>query len=307
MSEPLVSTGQAQAGPVQVQQTVVFADGDGGGNPCPVVFGADAWPAETMRELAAGYGEETGFVLAASGDADLRLRYFVPRHEMEMCVHATVAAVVVHGRAGGIPEGEVVVETPLGNRRVVWDKLQRSARVELFAPEFAPLVADPSEVLSALGASPEQLAPRLGPVRAVSVARPKLIVPLRDEQALDALRPDFERLWTLCERLGVTGMYPFALNAERADAAARQFPLRAGYDEDAATGVAAGALGAYLARYVAPSGSDGWQRWTIAQGRQLGRPSSMLAEALITDGRPVAARVGGAMRELGEREHRRNG
>jgi trans-2,3-dihydro-3-hydroxyanthranilate isomerase len=302
MSDDLVGAEQAQTTPVQVQRTVVFADGDGGGNPCPVVFGAQAWTAEAMRELAAGYGEETGFVLPSGNGADLRLRYFVPRHEMEMCVHATVAAVVVHGRSGAIPEAEVVVETPLGNRRVVWDKAAGSARVELFAPEFAAPVADPGEVLRALGASPAQLAAELGPVQAVSVARSKLIVPICDEQTLDALRPDFEQLWKLCERLGVTGMYPFAPKAEGADAAARQFPLRAGYDEDAATGVAAGALGAYLARYTAPGRADGWQGWTIAQGRRLGRPSLMLAEALISGGEPVAARVGGTMRELGVRE-----
>lgn len=51
-----------------VQHTVVFADGPGGGNPCPVVFGADDWPTERMQSVAATYGQETGFVLpAASG------------------------------------------------------------------------------------------------------------------------------------------------------------------------------------------------------------------------------------------------
>ena len=56
-----------------------------------------------MQAAAAAFGHETCFVLAptsaAEGEAgaDVRLRYFVPRHEMEMCVHATVAASVLLG------------------------------------------------------------------------------------------------------------------------------------------------------------------------------------------------------------------
>ena len=47
--------------------------------------------AEDMRQIAERFGHESGFVLPpdpASG-ADYRFRFFVPRHEMEMCGHAT--------------------------------------------------------------------------------------------------------------------------------------------------------------------------------------------------------------------------
>lgn len=59
---------------------------------------------------------------------------------------------------------------------------------------------------------------------------------MRDEGILDQLSPDFETLWDLCDQLRVTGAYPFTVSARGADAAARQFPLRAGYCEDPATG-----------------------------------------------------------------------
>ncbi len=284
----------------EFQQTVVFADGAGGGNPCPVVFGAEAWSSEQMQAIAASFGEETGFVLAPVAGGDIRLRYFVPRHEMEMCVHATVAAVVVAGRAGGLPAPTAVVETPLGPRQVAWDASAGSATVEMFTAHFGTPVSETDELLRALGTSPEQLANDLGPVQSVSVARPKLMVPLREGEAVDALEPDFEHLWELCERLGVTGIYPFSTNADEADANARQFPLRAGYDEDAATGVAAGALGAYLTRHT--SRSNGWRRWTIAQGRAMGRPSRIQTEVLVSDGALTDVRVGGLMQTIGERQ-----
>ena len=69
-----------------------------------------------MQAQAAAYGHETVFVLPPADGGDLRLRYFVPRHEMEMCVHATVAATVLLGRAGRLTRDPAAVETPLGTR-----------------------------------------------------------------------------------------------------------------------------------------------------------------------------------------------
>jgi PhzF family phenazine biosynthesis protein len=273
-----------------VVPTVAFADGAGGGNPCPVVFGADGWDAERMRAAAARFGHETCFVLAPQDgvEADVRYRYFVPNHEMEMCVHATVAATVLRGR-------DTRVQTPLGVLavRVEGDR----AVVEQFPPRLGAPVEDVAPVLAALGARPDDLA---GPVRSVSTARAKLMVPLVDEATLDGLAPDVDALWAVCERLGVTGFCPYTLNARDADAAARQFPLRAGYDEDPATGVAACALGAHLADL--DTGPDGWRRVTVAQGRAMGRPSRIEAEARREGGAVVETRVGGAAVVLGDPE-----
>jgi PhzF family phenazine biosynthesis protein len=46
-----------------------------------------------LRYSATELGHETAFVLEPREGGDLRLRYFVPRHEMEICVYATVATV----------------------------------------------------------------------------------------------------------------------------------------------------------------------------------------------------------------------
>ena len=286
---------------LDVRHTVVFADGDGGGNPCPVVLDADGLTTAQMQEAAAAFGHESAFVLTPddASAADVRLRYFVPRHEMEMCVHATVAATVLLGRAGALPpEREARVQTPLGVRRVWWDGDALHAEVEQFAPRFGPEVDVLDEVLAALGSPAEHLDRAVGPVRSVSTARPKLMVPLVDEAALDGLRPDGDRVAAVCDALDVTGLYPFAVRARGVDAAARQFPARAGYLEDPATGVAACGLASYLARHAdaGPGHREGWRRWTIGQGRAMGRPSLLSAEARVgPDGAIAETRVGGHM------------
>jgi trans-2,3-dihydro-3-hydroxyanthranilate isomerase len=269
----------------RIVQTVVFGDGAGGGNPCPVVFDADGLSTEDMQALAAELGHETAFVLEPRAGGDVRLRYFVPRHEMEMCVHATVASVVLLAREGRAAN---VVETPLGARRATVDVESGRAMIEQSTPVFGPPLEDPSRVLEVLGAEPVA-----GPVLAASTARAKLLVPLASEAALDGLHPDHPALWSLCDELGVTGFYPYTRDASGADAAARQFPRDAGYDEDPATGVAACALGAYL---TSQAGSDGWSTWTIAQGRAMGRPSLITAESLRIGDGVTATRVGGTMR-----------
>jgi trans-2,3-dihydro-3-hydroxyanthranilate isomerase len=270
----------------EVVHMVAFADGPGGGNPCPVVLDADDWTADQMQAAAAGFGHETCFVLTPDDPsaADVRLRYFVPNHEMEMCVHATVAATVLAGR-----DGTTRVQTPLGVRavRVAGDR----AMVEQFPPRFGAWIEDLAPVAAALGGE----VVLAGPVRSVSTSRAKLMVPVADEARLDALEPDVEALWDACEVLEVTGFYPYAVTGA-GRAAARQFPLRAGYDEDPATGVAACALAAHLAD-LAPA--DGTHRLTVAQGRAMGRPSRIEAEAVREGGTITATRVGGTATAAG--------
>jgi trans-2,3-dihydro-3-hydroxyanthranilate isomerase len=258
---------------------VAFADGPGGGNPAPIVTGADRLSDAEMRQAAAGFGFETAFVLAPRAGGALRFRYFVPRRELEMCVHATVAAVAMLMRAGSVPQ-EVTVETPQRLRRVVRDR-QGQVMVQMGRPEIAGSAPAAAEVAAALRIPPSAVGGPLRPVQTVSVARAKTIVPLSGEDVLDSLQPDFPALEALCERYGSTGCYPFALSASgRYQVAARQFPVRNGYPEDPATGVAAGALAAYLdGQGLGPAAAGGYR---IAQGRAMGRPS------LITASRPDA-------------------
>ena len=68
-------------------------------------------------------------------------------------------------------------------------------------------------------------------------------IPLRSMEILNSLRPDFARFANVCDAIGSTGLYPFAVvDRKEAIFSARQFPRSSGYSEDAATGIAATAL-----------------------------------------------------------------
>lgn len=191
-----------------------------------------------------------------------------------------MAAITVALRDGKLKSERIRVETLNGIFRVTCVKDGQRLLVTLEQNRPALGQAVPASMVA--------LALRIGiedvvvatPVESVSVSRPKLLVPLRDSRVLDKLEPDFDALSTLCDAFRVTGVYPFTRDTDKAnaDVEARQFPLRAGFPEDAATGVAAAALGAYLVKYDRQS-RTGEHRLRIAQGYAMSAPS--LIEALV--------------------------
>lgn len=275
--------------------TMVFKAGPGGGNPCPVTLDADALTTEQMQEMTHQCGEEAVFLTQSDRpDCDLRARYFVPLHEMTMCIHATIGAVTVLVLEGRAAKSPIVLETGLGPVQVEWKR--EGDRIDVgvmqFLPEYSDRVPTRAEVCQALRIDPAQLG--AGPIRSAATSRMKLMVPLADRAVLDGLRPDFERLWDLCDRYDVSGFYPFAPDAARQDVwYARQFPNRAGYDEDPATGVAASALGAYLIDERFAPAHDGWNTCTVYQGSAMGKPSVIFAHTRLENGAITATKVSG--------------
>lgn len=280
----------------------VFADGPGGGNPAPIVADAGGLSDADMRAVAAAHGHESAFVLPPpSGSVcEFALRFWVPNHEMEMCGHATVGAVWLLDRLGRLPRGAVTIATLSGDVEVrVENAGTPEAEVEISQPkgQVAALPDEEdaiAELLSILGIGRMDLAPL--PVRNARTSRVKTLIPLKSAAILDGLKPDFGRIEQFCEKIGSTGLYPFAVcESQTRTFDARQFPKSSGYPEDAATGIAAAALafGLLEAGQIAADGGP----IQIRQGRAMGRPSR-IAVRLRTglDGAILGCWLGGAVR-----------
>lgn len=277
---------------MEVVHTVVFAAAPGGGNPCPVVLNADGLTGEEMQRMTQEFRQESAFITQAEApDCDWKLRYFMPAHELEMCVHATIACATVLADRGLLERPSVIFETKIGKVPVDWERKDGEILVAVnqFLPEVSKCPAPASKVCMALGIAEEELLPY--PLEAVSTSRYKLMIPLKRREVLDRLEPDFEKMWNLCDELHVSGFYPFAVEAPVFYA--RQFPNRAGYPEDPATGVAASALSAYLVRHEILPVNQGWNRFTIRQGYAMGRPSLLFADAFCEAGEICRTRVCG--------------
>jgi trans-2,3-dihydro-3-hydroxyanthranilate isomerase len=262
---------------VKLEWWLSFADGPNGGNPAPIVLNGDELNAAKMQSIAAELGFETVFVTSPSNGGECRLRFFVPRYEVDMCGHGTIAALTLL-RSRGLISHAGSVETASGRRR--FKSGRDGMMLRLGRLERSESTPSTDEVAAALGVAPCQIGGELGGIATVSVARSNIMIPLLDEPTLDCLRPRFEELWTLCRRHHSTGAYVCApTRAAGIDVTARGFPLDVGYPEDPATGTAAGALAAELhSRGVAPEDQDGGI-FRIRQGYGIRRPSLILARA----------------------------
>jgi PhzF family phenazine biosynthesis protein len=263
-----------------VELVSVFAAGPGGGNPAPIVVDAAGMSDAQMQAVARHYGHESGFVLPAppGSDCDYEFRFWVPNHEMPMCGHATVGAVWLLHQRGQLPRDRLTIETRSGKVRArITGHTDEGAAVEISQPAGcidalteAQLSRD--EILDVLGIDHAQLAPL--PIQNACTSRVKTLIPLVSTAVLDSLKPRFDKIEALCERIGSTGLYPYApFDADRQIFDARQFPRASGYPEDAATGIAASALSFGLLINGMVEASE--RPITIRQGRAMKRPSQI--------------------------------
>jgi PhzF family phenazine biosynthesis protein len=287
---------------VEVVHTRVFAASQNGGNPCPVIPFADKLTDRQMQRLAREFGFDTAFIVyPLTKGADIRLRYFVPDHEMGVSRHATIAAITIALLENRLKCDRIRVETMTGIFEVESIRSEDGIIVTLAQnkPVFGPTVA-PDLVARALTIDPKRIVLAGSPIQSVSVSRAKLVIPLEDSKVLDSFTPDYEALWKLCDQFRVTGFYPFTRQTDKTNAQveARQFPQRAGFPEDAATGVAAAALGAYLATYDYKC-QTGPYEFRVAQGYAMQAPSLIEAFIECAEGKVTRTAIRGRAQVLG--------
>jgi trans-2,3-dihydro-3-hydroxyanthranilate isomerase len=264
----------------------VFATGPLSGNQLAVVPEADGLSADQMQAIAREMGlSETIFATAASEPGcDLRFRIFTPARELPMAGHPVVGGAWAMARRGAIGS-RAVIQTGVGPLEVTVSEI--GAEMVQAAPERMA-VPDPEPVAESLGIT--VAVGRPGGVWSTGLAQLMLPVPSIDD--LEAAAPDGAALAALGADQGWIGVSIYAITREgpTVEAAVRHFAPGAGVLEDAATGSAAGALGACLANGI---GRDAL-RLTVWQGAGLGRPAE-----IRVDVRPgPVVRVGGRVRPV---------
>lgn len=269
MTKPAFPSAPAQphAGQAVLLRVFVDATAPHGGNPVPLVLDAQGMTAGAMQALAAQRGHESSFVLPADQEGHLcRLRFFVPGHEMEMCGHATVGTLWALRQWNRWTTPRTRVQTLSGSVDVEWHDAGQRAWVSQPAVTTTTVTPDAVRAIAKVLRIDPDL-PGLHTINA-STSRVKTLIRLPSAAALDALAPDFTAVRDVCEAIGSTGLYPYALTPD--GASARQFPKSSGYPEDAATGIAAAALWGFL-NETNDVPADGV--FTVRQGVAMGSPS----------------------------------
>lgn len=272
----------------------VFTDRPFAGNPLAVVFGAEGLAGEQMQAVAREFNlSETVFVLPTTqAGATYRARIFTPGRELPFAGHPSVGAAVTYVRRGPSGPGRVTQECGAGLLPI---EVSVDGRATLTggAPTLGPDL-DPEPLLSIVGLT---LDDHVGP--APRVAGCGLEFPYL------SVRPDAVSRAAIdvaaAVRLGVEHLSVFSWYAADRSAHARVFAPGAGVPEDPATGSAALGMGVWLVAsgLLAP---DGESTYTIRQGVEIHRPSSMECSVVAAGGSALSATVSGHVVPVGHGE-----
>lgn len=214
---------------LRIVQVDAFADRPFTGNPA-AVMPLESWlPDEILQAIAAENNlSETAFTIPAEGEADYELRWFTPAIEVDLCGHATLAS------------GHVLI----GDRESIRFRTRRAGILEVRRGDWS---GDYLMSLPCWRPEPKALPATL---RALGVTASETlwlaggyaVVPLADEEAVLALRPNFRALAEIGDILTIA-----TAPGRDTDIVSRVFAAGAGIDEDPVTGSAHSLLTPYWA------------------------------------------------------------
>ena len=277
----------------------VFTEQRFAGNPLAVVLDAQGLSDAQMQQIAREFNfSETSFVLPPEAGHTRKVRIFTPFAEIPFAGHPNIGTAFVLASVGelGRLDGSTAVTFEEGAGLVPIDievVEGKPTRCELTPPEALSLGQSVPVKLVAdvLSLSPDDFVTDTHSPTVASVGLAFLFAELRGRDSLARARVDAAALGALEDEGAPLAIHIYVRSADEFDLRARVLIAKGGY-EDPATGSANCALAAMLAQL--DSTRDGELRWRIAQGVEMGRPSTLYARAEKRDGRVVSARIAGA-------------
>lgn len=219
------------------------------GNQAGVVLLQDGEPFPEdlfMKNIAAELKHSETAYVKRTGEKSFAIRYFTPVEEVALCGHATVSSFVVMRDEHLIGTGDYVADTQAGKLEVsveddmIWMDMAEPKLICLFSK------SEQKELYAAFGldvpASSQPLVPGV-----VSTGLRDILLPVGDQNTLNAAVMDLEKVAMLSEKYKVVGIHMYCLgDGKGITAHCRNFAPLYGIPEEAATGTSNGALTYYL-------------------------------------------------------------
>lgn len=278
----------------------VFTDVRFGGNQLAVLPDATGLSDQQMQQITREFNfSESSFVFPAKADHTRHVRIFTPASEIPFAGHPNVGTAFVLATIGEFGEIDaphtIIFEEEAGLVSVSIHAAEgKIISCELAAPQSLSLgkTVEPDLVASAVSVNRDDIVTDTHDPQVCSVGLPFVFTELRNRAALERARINMSGFEALRD-LGVNPqMYLYTRVKDGFDIRARMFAPLSGVPEDPATGSANCALGGLLADHEQVT--SGMFSWRIAQGVEMGRPSTLLARAEKADGSVQKTWVGGS-------------
>jgi trans-2,3-dihydro-3-hydroxyanthranilate isomerase len=278
----------------------VFTETRFGGNQLAVLPEAVGLSTQQMQEIAREFNfSETTFVFPAKAGHTRHVRIFTPAREIPFAGHPNVGTAFVLASSGELGEIKssltVTFEEESGLVSVaIHESAGKVSSCELTAPQSLSFGKTlPVElVATAISIDAKDVVTKTHGPQVASVGLPFIIVELRDRSVLERARINMSGFEALAAEDVMPDVYLYIRSSDDFDIRARMFAPLSGVPEDPATGSANCALAGLLTHYS--QDSNGSFSWRIAQGVEMGRPSTLIARAEKKDGVVQTTRIGGA-------------
>lgn len=256
------------------------------GNPAGVVLDGKGLEEDQMQLIARELGyPETVFIF--KDDSKIKVRFFTPKEEIDLCGHATIAygTALVESGMINVNEGEnkIDIETNLGILPIIItmeNKKVKNIMMYQASPKLSKdFILDREKLAKSLNISRDDFREEIDIVKAYTGVW-DLMIPLKSKEALDNIDGNMNLIKELSRELGIISLHPFYLD-ENKQLYARNLAPIVDIDEEAATGTSNGALTYYL--YSLGIVKDR-EEISVIQGEQMGRKSEIRGKIQIENG-----------------------
>lgn len=256
---------------MKIYKYEAFTDKAGMGNPAGVVFECDDFTEDEMQKAAGKIGFNETVFLLASKEADIKMRYFTPGHEMNLCGHATIAGV----KALFEKENKKIktVETLSGIIDVNME-VQNTGKtfisMKQLPAQFEEFKGDKAKLAEAIGITEKDIDDDL-PIMYGSTGIWTLLIPIKKLDIFSKMKPENKRFPEVLTQKPRASVHPFCLETydENADMHGRHFSSPfSGTVEDPVTGTASGVMGAYYISFIK---SLDEKNIAVEQGQEIGK------------------------------------
>ncbi|HUT79740.1 MAG TPA: PhzF family phenazine biosynthesis protein [Candidatus Bathyarchaeia archaeon] len=280
-------------------QVEAFSDKPFFGNPTAIVIedSKESYPLHFKESIAREMNLPITAFISQSTKADFKIAFFSPKKQVPFSGHATLASVWLLAKLKNIkPNTDTVkIETEKGIYPcdILWEKETiTKIFVTLKNPEFQEIDIDKQKLADILGIRTDKIESNEKlPLVVADVGSPKILVLISSKEMIDALVPKYDEVERLCRKHKATGLhlYTFDTYTEGSTCYTRHFEPLQGAAETAVSGLANGALAAFLVKEgFAPPGT-----LIIEQGESLDRNSKIEIKVEATKSGIKSVKIGG--------------
>lgn len=267
---------------VKIYKLNAFTQHPNGGNPAGVVLDTPSLSEQQMKQISHILQvSETAYVLPST-KADIKVRFFTPTIEVDLCGHATIATSYILAHMQKTPytttHSTLTQETNVGILPI--DLYYKNSTVErVMMTQKPPIMKNITipwdDIATSLNISKNNLDTSL-PQQIVSTGLFTLPLCAKSRKVLQTIQPDFNKIALLCKKLRTGSFHVFTFDTIEPNSIyhARNFPPLYGIKEDPVTGTANGAVSSYLIhhKYLKPGLS------VVEQGDIIGRPGRVIVD-----------------------------